>query len=398
MLPISKPDPQMARYTPFMRARRAFVSGGLTTHTGVPNLAGYRESQVQCERMKPMVLPSKMPQLADLDLLLSVESCGSVGKAAQAHSLSQPAASIRISAMERRLGLRLLERSPAGSKLTEDGQMLAKYARNVMQAARELLEFGSGARSSEATRLRVAGSPAISEHLIPEWLNRSRFSFGEARVEVQAGSVDALRQLILASHVDLAFIDGWCQAGNQGQQHYRDDLVTRYICDDKLAVVVGSSHPWAVRSTPLTVPELAAAPLVLRERGSGLREFTDELLGAAPAPQSYVELPSSAAIKQAVATSRRVTVLNVSTVRAALAEGRLHLVAVDQEMPAKPIYAAWSERRGLSELAEELVEVAASKGSSVPVIGPGQKSRKAGSRTRPRPRKALAVDVHEAIA
>lgn len=276
--------------------------------------------------------------------------------------------------------------------------MLAKYARNVMQAARELLEFGSGARYSEAKRLRVAGSPAISEHLIPEWLNRSRFSFGEARVEVRTGSVDALRQLVLASHVDLAFIDGWCQAGNQGQQQYRDDLVTRYICDDKLAVVVGSSHPWAVRSTPLTVSELAAAPLVLRERGSGLREFTDELLGPARAPQGHVELPSSAAIKQAVATSRRVTVLNISTVRAELAEGRLHLVTVDQEMPAKPIYAAWSERRGLPELAEELVEVAAAKHSPVPVIGSGQKSRKGGSRMRPRPREAVAVDVHEAIA
>lgn len=345
-----------------------------------------------------MVLPSKMPQLADLDLLLSVESHGSVGKAAQAHSLSQPAASIRISAMERRLGLRLLERSPVGSKLTEDGEILAKYARNVMQAARELLEFGSGARPSEAKRLRVAGSPAISEHLLPEWLNRSRFSFGEVRVEVQTGSVDALRQLILASHVDLAFIDGWCQAGDHGQQLDRDDLVTRYICDDELAVVVGSSHPWAARTTPLTVPELAAAPLVLRERGSGLREFTDELLGAARGPQSYVELPSSAAIKQAVATSRRVTVLNVSTVRAELAEGRLHLVAVDQEMPAKPIYAVWSERRGLPEYAGDLVEVAASKGSPVPVIGTGQKSRNTGLRSRPRPRPSLPIDVHEAIA
>jgi DNA-binding transcriptional LysR family regulator len=348
-----------------------------------------------------MVLPSKMPQLADLDLLLSVESYGSVGKAAQAHSISQPAASIRISAMERRLGLRLLERSPAGSKLTEDGEMLAKYARNVMQAARELLEFGSGARSSEARRLRVAGSPAISEHLIPEWLNRLGFSFGEARVEVQTGSVDTLRRLIRASHVDLAFIDGWCQAESQGRQQLRDDLVTRYICDDKLAVVVGSRHPWAVRSTPLTVPELAAAPLVLRERGSGLREFTDEFLGTAGAPQSYVEFPSSSAIKQAVATSRRVTVLNVSTVRSELAEGRLHLVAVDQEMPAKPIYAAWSERRGLPEYASELVEIAASKGSPVPVIVPGQKPREGGSRKRTRlrpPKPGLAIDVHESIA
>ncbi|WP_326837357.1 LysR substrate-binding domain-containing protein [Amycolatopsis rhabdoformis] len=346
-----------------------------------------------------MVLPSKMPQLADLDLLLSVESYGSVGKAAQAHSLSQPAASIRISAMERRLGLRLLERSPAGSKLTEDGEMLAKYARNVMHAARELLEFGSGARSSEEKRLRVAGSPAISEHLIPEWLNRLGSSFGEARVEVRTGNVDTLHQLIRESHVDLAFIDGWCHAGSQGPHHFRDEMVTRFICEDRLAVVVGSRHPWAVRSTPVPVRELAAEPLVLRERGSGLREFTDELLGIGGGPGGYVEFPSTSAIKQTVANSRRVTVLNLSAVQSELAEGRLHRVAVDREMPAKPLYAAWSERRGLPECAVELVEIAASKGTPVPVIGPGRKPREAGSRKRARPRNPnLAMDVRESIA
>jgi DNA-binding transcriptional LysR family regulator len=320
-----------------------------------------------------VVLPSKMPQLADLDLLLSVESYGSVGKAAQAHSLSQPAASIRISAMERRLGLRLLERSPTGSKLTEEGEMLAKYARNVMQAARELLEFGSGSQASDAKRLRVAGSPAISEHLIPEWLNRSGFSYGEVRVEVQTGSVDALRQLIRAAHVDLAFIDGWCQAGSQVQKQFGEDMTTRYICDDKVAVVVGSKHPWAKRSSPVSVAELASAQLVLRERGSGLREFTDDLIGTARASRNYVEFPSSAAIKQTVATSRRVTVLNISTVRSELVEGRLHLVPLEKEMPAKPIYAAWSERRGLPEYARELVDIAASKGSPMPVVVPGPK-------------------------
>lgn len=320
-----------------------------------------------------MVLPSNMPQLTDLDLLLSVESYGSVAKAAQAHSISQPAASIRISTMERRLGLRLLERSPAGSKLTDDGEVLAKYARKLMHAARELLEFGPGIKSSSVKRLRVAASPAVSEHLIPEWLNRSGFSFGEARVEVQTGSVDTLHQLIRASHVDLAFIDGWCQAGSQAQKQFRDNVVTRYICDDKLAVVVGSKHPWVRRPSPLTVQELASAQLVLRERGSGLRAFTDELLGTARAPRSYIEFPSSAAIKQAVATSQRVTVLNISTVRSELAEGRLHRVAVDQDMPAKPIYAAWSERRGLPEYARELVETAASKGSPMPVVEPGHR-------------------------
>ena len=316
-----------------------------------------------------------MPQLADLDLLLSVESYGSVGKAAQAHSLSQPAASIRISAMERRLGLRLLERSPTGSKLTQEGEMLAKYARNVMNAARELLEFGSGSNAADANRLRVAGSPAISEHLLPEWLNRAGSLFGEARVEVQTGGVDTLRQLIRSGDVDVAFVDGWCQAGNHVQKQFGEDMATRYICDDRLAVVVGPEHPWGSRTSPLTVRELASAQLVLRERGSGLREFTDDLLGTARVPRSYVEFPSNAAIKQVVATSRRVAVLNIATMRSELADGRLNLVAIDQEMPAKPIYAAWSERRGLPEYARELVAIAAAKGSPAPVFVPGQKTK-----------------------
>ncbi len=83
--------------------------------------------------------------------------------------------------------------------------------------------------------------------------------------------------------------------------------------------------------------------------------------GPTGAPQVYIELPSTSAIKQAVVTSRRVTVLNVSAVRAELTDGRLHLVAVDQEMPARPICAAWSEQRGLPEYAADLVQTAASK-------------------------------------
>ncbi|MBO4238010.1 MULTISPECIES: LysR family transcriptional regulator [Pseudonocardia] len=307
-----------------------------------------------------------MPQLADLDLLLSVASRGSVGKAAQEHRISQPAASTRISAMERRLGLRLLERSPAGSTLTTEGEVLARYARNVIRAADELLEFGSRMGSTEARRLRIAGSPAISEHLIPDWLNHAGSTTDDVLVEVRTGNLETLHRLVLESRVDLAFVDGWCGTGDRTGAAHHDELVTRDICDDRLAVVVGPRHPWAGRRTPVTVAELAGAPLVLRERGSGLRAFTDELLAPHRPSGGQVELPSSSALKLAVATSRRVTVLNVSTVRTEIADGRLHLVAVDHEMPGRPIRATWNRQRGLTGHAEALVEIAAAKGSPPP--------------------------------
>lgn len=309
-----------------------------------------------------MVLPSKIPQLGDLDLLLSVEQYGSVGKAAQAHSMSQPAASIRLSAMERRLGIRLLERSSSGSRLTEEGEILAKYAHNVMDAMRELMERGSAFRSSDAKRLRVACTPIVSEHLIPEWLNFASFSLGDAHIEVRTGSVDAIYDMIRTSEVDLAFVDGWSQITIHSQKQFPSDLVTQYVTEDELALIVGPKHPWASRARPLTTQELGSAQFVLRERGSGVREYADELLGIAHASQSYIEFPSSAAIKQAVATSQRATILNISTVRSELSEGRLQRVAVDHEMPVKPIYAAWSERRDLPAYARELVDIARSRG------------------------------------
>ncbi|WP_280343655.1 helix-turn-helix domain-containing protein, partial [Nocardia abscessus] len=62
-----------------------------------------------------MTLPPGTPDLAVLDLLVSVAELGSLGAAARRHGISQPAASMRISALERRLRLRLLDRGPTGS-------------------------------------------------------------------------------------------------------------------------------------------------------------------------------------------------------------------------------------------------------------------------------------------
>src|SRR3954453_12537932 len=79
-----------------------------------------------------MRIPAGHLELADIDLLLSVQRLGSLGKAARAHQLSQPAVSARIQAVERRLGLRLLERSPSGSRLTPAGTTVATWGQPVV--------------------------------------------------------------------------------------------------------------------------------------------------------------------------------------------------------------------------------------------------------------------------
>lgn len=325
-----------------------------------------RDSGVNKARGEAVVLPSRVPQLDDLSLLLLVQEYGSVGKAARVQNISQPAASIRISAMERCLGLQLLNRSSGGSQLTEKGEILAKYARNVTDSVEELLECGADLQDSETNQLRVACSPAIAENLIPEWVNRVEDSLGESYVEVQTGNADSICELARACEVDVAFIDVWNQIrGDQEKKSLLRDLVARHIWDDQLAVLVGSMHSWITSKTPLTVQELESNWFVLRERGSGVREFAEEFLQKSFAMRSLVELPSNAAVKHAVATGQRATVLNISSADSEIRDGRLHQVAVEKLMPTIPIYAVWSRRRRLKPYARELVEIAASQGAPV---------------------------------
>src|SRR5579875_3898896 len=68
--------------------------------------------------LRSAVLPPLAPDLIELDLLDSVAELGSLGRVAARHGMSQPAVSMRMSQLERRLGVRLLQRDTSGTRLT----------------------------------------------------------------------------------------------------------------------------------------------------------------------------------------------------------------------------------------------------------------------------------------
>lgn len=59
------------------------------------------------------------PDIDGLRLLVLIGEVGSLGRAAERLRISQPAASKRLGALERRLRLVLVDRGPRGSELTD---------------------------------------------------------------------------------------------------------------------------------------------------------------------------------------------------------------------------------------------------------------------------------------
>ncbi|MFG3048483.1 LysR family transcriptional regulator [Streptomyces sp. NPDC048241] len=282
------------------------------------------------EQARSGSLAHRVPDLGALELLLAVARLGSLGAAARELGITQPAASSRLRSMERQLGVALVDRSPRGSRLTDAGALVTDWARQVVAAA-EVFDAGAQAlRAARDSRLRVAASMTIAEYLLPGWLLALRAGRPDTAVSLLAGNSAKVAELLLAGEADLGFVEGLSVPTG---------LDSAVIAHDRLTVVTAPAHPWARRPRPLKTAELAATPLILRERGSGTRQVLDAALGAPARP--LIELSSTTAVKAAVVGGAGPAVLSELAVGEELATRRLVGIPVEGVSLRRDLRAVW---------------------------------------------------------
>ncbi|WP_234020944.1 LysR family transcriptional regulator [Streptomyces sp. 142MFCol3.1] len=272
----------------------------------------------------------RVPELGALELLLAVARLGSLGRAARELGITQPAASSRIRSMERQLGVALVDRSPSGSRLTDEGALVTDWARRVVEAA-EAFDAGAQAlRDRRDSRLRVAASMTIAEYLLPGWLIALRAQRPDTAVSLLAGNSAAVAERLLAGEADLGFVEGLSVPVGL------DSVV---VARDRLVVVTAPGHPWARRRAPLSAGELAATPLILREEGSGTRQVLDAALGGLARP--LIELSSTTAVKASAVSGAGPAVLSELALGEELSARRLVTVELADVRLDRALRAVW---------------------------------------------------------
>ncbi|MEO3785552.1 LysR substrate-binding domain-containing protein [Actinocorallia sp. B10E7] len=300
-----------------------------------------------------MPLPSRVTDLGPFELLLSIARHGGVGAAARSHGISQPAASSRIRHLERRLGLRLLDRSPQGSRLTEHGALVADWAKTALDAASALEAGIASLHHTTASRLPVAASLTIAEYLLPHWLVRFHARVPGTTVALTTGNSDDVAAAVLSGQMDIGFIEG---------PTVPHGLSARTVGHDELTVITHPGHPWTRRrGRGVSAGELAATPLVSREHGSGTRLSLERALragtGVPPAPP-LLELSSTTAIKTAVAEGVAPAVLSSLAVSQDIKAGTVVAVPVSGLDLTRALRVVHRSHDQLFGLARDLVDIA----------------------------------------
>lgn len=304
-----------------------------------------------------MPLPARSPDLASLDLLLTVVETGSVGKAAALHGVSQPSASARLDRLERQIGVPLLVRGPRGTTLTQAGAAIAAWAGQVIEAAHALADGVETLRGARAARLRVAASMTVAEYLMSGWLLTLRRRNPGLAVTAMVANSQEVCQRVRSGEVDLGFVE---------LPHVPQGLTFEQVGTDRLALIAAPGYPAAARSNPgLAARDLLEQALLLREHGSGTRDTFLHALTAAlgrreepPLPHA-TELGSTATILATARAGGGIGVLSARAAAADLAAGTLvEIPATDLDLD-RALHAIWLGRRPTG-YAHELVLLAAS--------------------------------------
>jgi DNA-binding transcriptional LysR family regulator len=269
----------------------------------------------------------------------------SIAAAASVLGVSQQALSSRMRTLERAMGVTLLARTPAGSHLTEQGRLVVGWAEDVLDAADRLEAGLRSIRSGVSHRLSIAASQTIAEHLVPHWLVELR-GIEQQRADQSPDNTPTVVELTVANSTAVIEMvrDVKVRLGFIETPHLPADLVTAPRRHDEMLVVAAPGHPWARRRRPLSLDELAATPLVMREAGSGTRDtLTGHLAAQAPPLQAQIamELGTSAAVRSAIAAGVGPGVLSRLAVRDDLVLGRLVAVEVAGPPLTRQLTAVW---------------------------------------------------------
>ena len=157
---------------------------------------------------KPPVSPRfayKGDRLKPLRAFCQTARLGSVSRAAEALFLSQPAVTLQLQALERDMGVRLLERSGRRLALTREGSELYELARPLVEGLDGLDgAFRNRLCGLDAGELHVAAGSSTILYVLPKIVAAFRAAHPEVRLILHnvtgAGGLDLLR----SDMVDLA--------------------------------------------------------------------------------------------------------------------------------------------------------------------------------------------------
>ena len=276
----------------------------------------------------------------------------SFSQAAERLGVTQPAVSLQVRSLEKRLGRQLLDRSGRRVEPTEAGLALYRGAQRLLALEGQLLdELEGGGEGELGGTLEVGASTGPGSTVVPVLLCEFQRANPGVAISLSISDTQSVVDRVAERELELGVV---------GAARRHRGVVFEPFFRDEVVLATPPDHRFAGRT--VTLDELKQEPLIVMQDGAGVRQVIEDELRRAGTRlrdlEPRLELGLQESARSAVAAGYGVTFISRTAVEADLAAGTLGVARVKGLDPARQVSLVRSTGRSPTRAAEAFIEFA----------------------------------------
>ena len=279
----------------------------------------------------------------------------SFSQAAERLGVTQPAVSLRVRSLEKRLGQKLLDRSGRRVEPTEAGLALYRGAQRLLALEGQLLEeLAAGSEGELSGTLEVGASTGPGSTVVPVLLCEFQRENPGVAISLSISDTQTVVDRVAERELELGVV---------GAARRHRGVAFELFLRDEVVLACPPGHRFAGKTIDLD--DLRDEQLIIMQEGAGVRQvIEDELRGAGTRLRDLeprLELGLQESARSAVVAGFGVTFISRAAIEADLAAGTLAVARVKGLDPSREISLVRSAGRSSTRAAEAFVAFARAK-------------------------------------
>jgi DNA-binding transcriptional LysR family regulator len=283
-----------------------------------------------------------------LEVLIAVANERGFSRAADKLYRTQPAISQAIRRLEEEVGEPLFDRSSKDGTLTASGQVLLKYAQQIMNLRRDAKLAVKELKDLQRGKVTLGANEYTVMYLLPV-ISVYRVRHPHIKIEVKRDLASRIPSEVLKRDVEIGIVS------------FRPNdpaLQTVPVATDELALIVSPLHPLAGKKI-VSVRELGVESFIAHNVRSPYRERVVQTFEKHRTPLNIsMELPTLEAIKRFVEQGMGVALVPRLAAQAEIERGQIVALTVREMRLERKLYLIYRKGAKLSHAARAFLNVA----------------------------------------
>ncbi len=270
---------------------------------------------------------SELPFTLDqLKIVKAISDEGSFKQASKKLYISQPAVSLQIQNLEKKLNVALYNRNKKKIELTEAGELLLRYAIRILDLCEETSLAIQDLENLQDGNLLVGASQTTGTYLMPRVIGLFRQRYSHINIQLHIYSTRKIAWAVVNGELDIAVI------GGEVPEELVNVLEITPYAEDELVLILPKSHPLS-SFKKIQKEDLYQLKYIVLDTQSTIRGVIDNVLNENGIDSSRfkieMELNSIEAIKNAVQSGLGAAFVSISAITKELELGIIHQAQIE---------------------------------------------------------------------